>query len=460
MDYHNNPPIVDLPKYASAVPIFLQTEVKPIFQMTRKHWLALATIAKDGEGMLLKTPIMYLIICPYPLHQIITDPLPTITVKPESSIGTVVAFHFLEAHDNLFLFARIRQRSSGQLGLCLEFRNLRQERRDVIELFTLAQWSAPVDQGSVTVTGGNDPCFLTSNPEEFCLDMWVILQDGKLVKTAILALPPLAHGAVCTLLDCRPLDSADPEIYKDDPSIIVDCTLSYGEKPSARFSLLIKLRYLNEVYRRSHHAHRTYAWVEWGIQHAWIYDAAHDIPQNLNSGHTFTTQTFPVPEPPLAPPRTKSTPDGNIVTIYNWKPPPPGIVVSLWDLRRLLVPIPKLLQLVSKVPLSNLFRSPVYATHIEHPPTYRVRLVSRAYPISYEGLVGEIDPQIWALHFLFTRGFPDYAKNTQLSSWDVEGLRVWAHRLERSGNFNLSPPGPSFHDGLSRSARPSHFVEH
>ncbi|KAG6877999.1 hypothetical protein C0993_000959 [Termitomyces sp. T159_Od127] len=388
MDRHNNPPIVDHPKYASAVPIFLQTNVKPIFQMTRRHWLALATITKDAEGMLLKTPII--------------------------------------------------QRSSGQLGLCLEFRNLRQERRDVIELFTLAQWSASVDQGAVRITGGNDPCFLTSNPEEFCLDMWVIFPDGKVIKTATLVLPPLAHGAVCTFLDCRPLDSADPEIYKDDPSIIVDCTLSYGGKPSARFSLLIKLRYLNEVYRYtvSPHAHRTYAWVEWGVQHAWIYDAAHDIPQNLNSGHTFTTQTPPIPEPPVAPPRTKRTSDGNIVTVYDWKPPAPGVVVSLWDLRRLLVPMPKLLQLVSKAPITYLFRSHVYATHIEHPPTYRVRLVSRAYPISYEGLVGEIDPQIWALHFLFTRGFPDYVKNTQLSPWDIEGLRVWTHRLERSGGRN------------------------
>lgn len=53
--------------------------------------------------------------------------------------------------------------------------------------------------------------------------------------------------------------------------------------------------------------------------------------------------------------------------------------------------MPKLLQLVSTVPLGNLFRGTIYATHIEHPPTYRVRLASRAYPISYEGLVGEID---------------------------------------------------------------------
>ncbi|KAG5732576.1 hypothetical protein E4T56_gene16864 [Termitomyces sp. T112] len=506
MEFYNNPPIVDPPKYASAVPIFLQTESKPVFQMTKNYWLALATITKDREGRPLKTPIMYIIICPYPLHQIIMDPLPTINVKPESSIGSVAAFHFLEAHDNLFLIARIKPRSSGQLTLYLEFRNLRQERRDVIELNELAQWNAPVNQRAVRITGnmqfaavlahhprrdcpaflsiislrdrrlltgfstsprrlssltflgGNDPCFLTSNPEGFCLDMWIIRQDSKLVKTATLELPPLAHGTACMLLDCRPLDSADPDIYKSDPSIIVDCVLSYRESPSAKFSILIKLKYLNEVYRHtvSSYGPRAYAWAEWGVQRAWIYDTAYEIPKNLNSGHTFTTQTAPIPEPPLAPPRTIITPDGHTVTVTDWKPPPPGVVVSLWDLRKLLVPVPTLLRLVSSVPTNNLFRGHVYATHVEHPPTYRVRLTSKAYPISYEGLVGEIDPQIWALHFLFTRGFPDYAKNTQLSPWDVEGLRVWTRRLERNGNSNPPHSGPS-----SRPmGRPSRFVEH
>ncbi|KAG5338974.1 hypothetical protein C0989_005435 [Termitomyces sp. Mn162] len=449
MEFYNNPPIVDPPKYASAVPIFLQTESKPVFQMTKNYWLALATITKDREGRPLKTPIMYIIICPYPLHQIIMDPLPTINVKPESSIGSVAAFHFLEAHDNLFLIARIKPRSSGQLTLYLEFRNLRQERRDVIELNELAQWNAPVNQRAVRITGnmqfaavlahhprrdcpaflsiislrdrrlltgfstsprrlssltflgGNDPCFLTSNPEGFCLDMWIIRQDSKLVKTATLELPPLAHGTACMLLDCRPLDSADPDIYKSDPSIIVDCVLSYRESPSAKFSILIKLKYLNEVYRHtvSSYGPRAYAWAEWGVQRAWIYDTAYEIPKNLNSGHTFTTQTAPIPEPPLAPPRTIITPDGHTVTVTDWKPPPPGVVVSLWDLRKLLVPVPTLLRLVSSVPTNNLFRGHVYATHVEHPPTYRVRLTSKAYPISYEGLVGEIDNGI-IIHLL------------------------------------------------------------
>lgn len=170
MDYHNTP-IVDPPKYASAVPIFLQMEFKPVFQMTRNYWLALATRTKDGAGTPLRTPVTYLIICPYPLHQIIADPLPTITLNPESSVGSVVAFHFLETHSNLFLLARVRyvpytstlapiyscsfdrQRSSGQLGLCLEFRNLRQERREFIELFALTHWSAPIDEGAVRITG-------------------------------------------------------------------------------------------------------------------------------------------------------------------------------------------------------------------------------------------------------------------------------------------------------------------
>ncbi|KAG6888499.1 hypothetical protein C0995_007837 [Termitomyces sp. Mi166 len=458
MDHYNHTPIVDPPKYSSAAPIFLQTEFKPVFQMTKKYWLALATLMKDREGRPLRTPIMYIILCPYPLHRTIVDPLPSLNVNPDPSIGSVVAFHFLETYDHLFLLARIRRRSSG-LAFCLEFRKFREKTRDVIELNELAHWSMPIDKSAVRITSntqfaavlahhpridhptslniislrdrrllavrGNDPCFLTSNPEGFCLDMWVIRQDGKLVKTATLELPPLAHGVLCTLLDCRPLDSEDPDIYKNDPSIIVHCVLSHGESPSAKFCLFIKLKYLNEVYRHTASSYnaRAYPWAEWGVQHGWIHDTAHEIPQDLNSGHTFTTHTVPIVEPPPPPPRTEITPSGHTITIDELRPSPPGVVVSLWDLRRLLVPIPKLLQLVSRVPLYNLFRGHVYASHIDQPPTYRVRLASGTYPISYEGLVGEIDPYIWALHFLFTRGFPDYAKITQLSAWDIEGLR-------------------------------------
>ncbi|KAG6836194.1 hypothetical protein H0H93_010460 [Arthromyces matolae] len=448
--YHHTP--LNIPRYISPS-VQVRSIGQPVVQLTRKHFLILAC----RQDPTTSAPWQALAIVPYQFNpRSISSVQPAfdgvgIHRKP-SGDEFPVSYHFRESHNNLLLLAVYKfGRTEGMEGVghvLLEFRHLGSpdaktiqlhsmnalksstttvraneifgavlsRHRDpdaslaVLSIVTLREQRVfqaltihPRRLSTFTFLGGTDPFFLSSNPESFCLDIWRITRE-KIIQTATLELPALNTRFVqCGCLKIAPLDCADPEIYNGDPTIMIECSI---EKRSPKFEcrentltffvILVKLKFLENVYKRTAHLQgpQLILWREWS-QHAMIYDLADlETLWNLQSGHTFTVGSRRTPS-------VAGKPHG---LEYSY----PDVHTSVWNLRGLQPPQPTPFSCrLKRFNIENIFREGLpLVSHLSNcHPHYRALLPHQTYASGYEGLIGQIDPEIWTYHFLYTPFF-------------------------------------------------------
>ncbi|GLB37926.1 hypothetical protein LshimejAT787_0409770 [Lyophyllum shimeji] len=141
----------------------------------------------------------------------------------------------------------------------------------------------------------DDPRIITTNPQAFALELWIVKSRNGLEKAGILELPTLSSEYACQHLHCAPLDTTERTSQPPQTAIVVDFRLSPRRTPhvgciSGQFivsvAFLLSLPVWSVDLRMGPVIKR---WSTWGAQAQLCEGTFNTNDSNPFSGHYFTT---------------------------------------------------------------------------------------------------------------------------------------------------------------------------